>query len=139
MIGLEGGSIRYLNILIPRLSSTISGDSLSALNSPSDSETVGKKMEVQILAIENLIILIRLSGERIKRWKGIILGSVGKCWQGLVEEEVNKKEVDKVVKMRLEMSLREVISTLEQIRGDEFKVSSGDTVSVMILTSLTCQ
>ena len=77
---LSIASVRYFQILIPHLAALLSF-------SPPTTTT----LRFFALACEGLIVLIEVGEERVGRYRGLILGAVGKCWVNLREEEDGKR------------------------------------------------
>ena len=100
---LSLASVRYFQIIVPHLTALISF-------TPPTMAT----LDLYALAIGGLLVCFEVGAVRMGRYRGLIVGAVGKCWVNLKEEEDGKscRREDEGRTERLEGLLRRLLIVL---------------------------
>jgi hypothetical protein len=106
---MGGGTIRWLQILVPHLSHLLGSMSIGGL------ELEEKSGEVAKWAAEALVVVVREGAPRMDKWAGVIVDGVGKCWYAVQERGGGLEEWDREV---LEGALKDVMKALGEVVPD---------------------
>lgn len=117
------GTVRFLQILVPHLCGVLS----SAAEVGVGKDSVGMWAAVA----RALEVVVRLGRRRMGRWKGEVLGAVGKCWVVVKEKERGNAELEEALRGVVEALVEggsevgEVSSELRRVRADTDVRSAG--------------
>lgn len=112
---LRGGSIRFLQILVPHLCELLSGTATSG--GTGEGTWTGETVEMMRRAANALEAVVRNAKPRMARWEGRIGAAIGMCWIAARESEGARRlgEADgREALQHLKEALRSVARALDE-------------------------
>ncbi|GJN89341.1 hypothetical protein Rhopal_002321-T1 [Rhodotorula paludigena] len=113
---LRGGSIRFLQILVPHLCELLSGTATSG--GTGEGTWTGETVEMMRQAAKALEAVVRNAKPRMARWEGRINAAIGMCWVAVRESEGARRlgEADgQEALQHLKEALRSIARALDEI------------------------